>query len=81
MGSPDASDHTEHDGEYPEDGEPQVGQYVGAQHLSVVYPSLLSNINDEKHENDVILRIFSSVGLSFRLLVEEYELESRQILD
>ena len=51
--SPDASDHTEHDGESPEDGvavpflllghqdEPQVGQYVGAQHLSVVYPSLL----------------------------------------
>ena len=48
--SPDASDHTEHDGEYPEDGvtvhfillghqdEPQVGQYVGAQHLNVVYP-------------------------------------------
>ena len=59
--SPDASDHTEHDGEYPEDGvsvpfllighqdEPQVGQYVGAQHLSVVYrlPLSASNINDE----------------------------------
>ena len=51
--SPDASDHTDHDGEYPEDGvsvpllllghqdEPQVGQDVGAQHLNIVYPSLL----------------------------------------
>ena len=51
--SPDASDHTDHDGEYPEDGvsvpflllghqdEPQVGQDVGVQHLNIVYPSLL----------------------------------------
>ena len=53
--SPDASDHTEHDGESSEDGvavpflllghqdEPQVGQDVGAQHLSVVYLSLTSS--------------------------------------
>ena len=32
-------------------------------------------------ENDVILRILSSLGFSFRLLVEEHELDSRQVLD
>ena len=32
-------------------------------------------------ENDVILRIFSSLGFSFRLLVEEHEVDSKQVLD
>ena len=32
-------------------------------------------------ENDIILRILSSLGFSFRLLVEEHELDSRQVLD
>ena len=57
--SPEASDHTERDGESPEDGvavpflllghqdEPQVGQDVGAQHLSVVYLSLLVFLRSE----------------------------------
>ena len=31
-------------------------------------------------ENDVILRILSSLGFSFRLLVEEHELDPRQVL-
>ena len=51
---PDVSDHPEHDGDAPDGGvaipllllghqdEPQVGQDVGAQYLSVVYLSLPS---------------------------------------
>ena len=56
---PDVSDHPEHDGDAPDGGvavpllllghqdEPQVGQDVGAQYLSVVYLSLLVFLRSE----------------------------------
>ena len=56
---PDVSDHPEHDGDAPDgvvavpllllghQDEPEVGQDVGAQHLSVVYLSLLVFLRSE----------------------------------
>ena len=56
---PDVSDHREHDGDAPDgvvavpllllghQDDPEVGQDVGAQHLSVVYLSLLVFLRSE----------------------------------
>ena len=56
---PDVSDHSEHDEDAPDGGvvvpplllghqdDPEVGQDVGAQHLSVVYLSLLVFLRSE----------------------------------